>query len=93
MLLSSRGHAVAELATTTMGGVTHLEFAPDGRLLFSGSRKDDEIVCWDIRRTKEVGHRALPSIVYFQFYSSNEQFTPSVESSCSLFDRRLTRRE
>lgn len=55
MLQSSRGRAVAELATPTMGGVTHIKFAPDGRLLFSGSRKDDEIVCWDIRRTKEVG--------------------------------------
>ncbi|CAM9449005.1 unnamed protein product, partial [Hapterophycus canaliculatus] len=37
-----------------MGGVTQLKFAPDGRLLFSGSRKDAAILCWDIRRTKEV---------------------------------------
>lgn len=37
-----------------MGGVTNLKFAPNGRLLFSGSRKDAAIVCWDIRRTKEV---------------------------------------
>lgn len=64
MLQSSRGRAVAELATPTMGGVTHLKFTPDGRLLFSGSRKDDGIVCWDIRRTKEVGRRfALNSFV------------------------------
>ncbi len=53
--ISSRARAVAELAMPAMGGVTHLMFAPDGRLLFSGSRKDDKIVCWDIRRTKEVG--------------------------------------
>ena len=62
MLQISRGRAVAELATSTMGGVTHLKFAPDGRLLFSGSRKDNEIVCWDIRWTKKVGQRALSSI-------------------------------
>jgi len=53
--VSSRARAVAELATPAIGGVTHLKFAPDGRLLFSGSRKDENIVCWDIRRTKEVG--------------------------------------
>lgn len=47
-----------------MGGVTHLKFAPDGRLLYSGSRKDDEIVCWDIRRTDEVGHKALLSVLF-----------------------------
>lgn len=53
---SSRGRAVAELAIPSegVGGVTHLKFAPAGRLLFSGSRKDDKIVCWDIRQPKEV---------------------------------------
>lgn len=51
---SSRARAVAELALPAMGGVTHLKFAPNGRLLFSGSRKDAAIVCWDIRRTKGV---------------------------------------
>eukprot|EP00752_Nemacystus_decipiens_P007998 g7146.t1 len=51
---NSRARAVAELALPAMGGVTHLKFAPDGRLLFSGSRKDPAIVCWDIRRTREA---------------------------------------
>lgn len=55
LMCSSRARAVAELALPAMGGVTHLKFAPNGRLLFSGSRKDATIVCWDIRRTKEVG--------------------------------------
>ena len=54
-MCASRARAVAELALPAMGGVTHLKFAPNGRLLFSGSRKDTAIVCWDIRRTKEVG--------------------------------------
>ncbi|CAM9432793.1 unnamed protein product, partial [Ascophyllum nodosum] len=49
-----RGRAVAELATPTIGGITHLMFAPDGISLFSGSRKDSDIVCWDIRQTGEV---------------------------------------
>ena len=51
---TSRGRAVAELATPTIGGITHLMFAPDGISLFSGSRKDSDIVCWDIRQTGEV---------------------------------------
>lgn len=59
MMCSSRARAVAELALPTMGGVTHLKFAPNGRLLFSGSRKDAAIVCWDIRRTKEVSELLL----------------------------------
>lgn len=54
LCFASRGRAIAELTTPTMGGVTHLKFAPDGRLLFSGSRKDPEITCWDTRRTNEV---------------------------------------
>uniref|UniRef100_UPI00358F71E4 telomerase Cajal body protein 1 n=1 Tax=Myxine glutinosa TaxID=7769 RepID=UPI00358F71E4 len=33
------------------GGVTHLVFSPDGKMLFSGARKDTEILCWDIRAT------------------------------------------
>ncbi|CAM9116798.1 unnamed protein product [Ectocarpus sp. 13 AM-2016] len=51
---NSRARAVAELATPTMGGVTHLKFAPNGRYLFSGSRKDTAIVCWDLRHTKQA---------------------------------------
>ncbi|XP_004468824.2 telomerase Cajal body protein 1 [Dasypus novemcinctus] len=32
------------------GGITHLCFHPDGNLLFSGARKDAELLCWDLRR-------------------------------------------
>nr|CAD7587841.1 unnamed protein product [Timema genevievae] len=31
------------------GGVTHLQFSPDGTKLYSGGRKDTEILCWDMR--------------------------------------------
>jgi len=31
------------------GGVTHLQFSPDGNLLLSGARKDPCIQCWDVR--------------------------------------------
>lgn len=36
------------------GGVTHMSFSPDGNRLHSGGRKDNEIICWDVRNPGEV---------------------------------------
>lgn len=36
------------------GGVTHVAFAPDGNLLYTGGRKDPEILCWDLRQPGKV---------------------------------------
>ncbi|KAF8796899.1 telomerase Cajal body protein 1-like [Argiope bruennichi] len=36
------------------GGVTQLQFSPDGNLLYSGGRKDPEILCWDLRNLGTV---------------------------------------
>lgn len=36
------------------GGVTHLRFSPDGQQLYSGGRKDTEILCWDLRNLGKV---------------------------------------
>nr|XP_028558655.1 telomerase Cajal body protein 1 [Podarcis muralis]XP_028558656.1 telomerase Cajal body protein 1 [Podarcis muralis] len=36
------------------GGVTHALFSPDGFHLFTGGRKDTEILCWDLRQPGEV---------------------------------------
>eukprot|EP00873_Tetraselmis_striata_P001711 jgi/Tetstr1/421975/TSEL_001221.t1 len=33
------------------GGVTQIQFSPDGNYLYSGARKDGEIICWDVRFT------------------------------------------
>ncbi|XP_020822083.2 telomerase Cajal body protein 1 [Phascolarctos cinereus] len=38
------------------GGITHLCFHPDGNRLFSGARKDAELLCWDLR---QPGHLLL----------------------------------
>ncbi|XP_065680194.1 metacaspase-2 isoform X9 [Hydra vulgaris] len=35
------------------GGVTQVQFTNDGCYLFSGGRKDNEILCWDMRSTVE----------------------------------------
>ncbi|XP_073403155.1 telomerase Cajal body protein 1 [Dendrobates tinctorius] len=37
-----------------VGGVTHLLFSADGRCVFSGGRKDPEILCWDVRHPGKV---------------------------------------
>ncbi|XP_053574288.1 telomerase Cajal body protein 1 [Bombina bombina] len=37
-----------------IGGVTHVVFSPDGSCVFSGGRKDPEILCWDIRHPGKV---------------------------------------
>ncbi|XP_060781268.1 telomerase Cajal body protein 1 isoform X2 [Neoarius graeffei] len=36
------------------GGVTHLLFSPDGNHLYTGARKDPEILCWDLRDPGQV---------------------------------------
>ncbi|XP_046851932.1 telomerase Cajal body protein 1-like [Xenia sp. Carnegie-2017] len=36
------------------GGVTHLLFSQDGLKLYSGARKDNEIICWDLRNPGDV---------------------------------------
>jgi WD40 repeat protein len=36
------------------GGVTHLAFSSDGSKLYSGGRKDPEILCWDIRNLDRI---------------------------------------
>ncbi|KAI5625853.1 telomerase Cajal body protein 1, partial [Silurus asotus] len=36
------------------GGVTHLLFSPDGNHLYTGARKDQEILCWDLRDPGQV---------------------------------------
>ena len=41
------------------GGVTHVKFSPDGCVLYSGGRKDPEILCWVIHshRSLNADHR------------------------------------
>ncbi|XP_019616447.1 PREDICTED: telomerase Cajal body protein 1-like [Branchiostoma belcheri] len=36
------------------GGVTQVMFSPDGHRLYSGGRKDPEILCWDMRNPGTV---------------------------------------
>lgn len=33
------------------GGVTMIKFSPDGQRLYSGARKDNKLLCWDLRKS------------------------------------------
>lgn len=36
------------------GGITHVQFSPDGTKLLAGGRKDSEILMWDLRKPGEL---------------------------------------
>ncbi|XP_054608490.1 telomerase Cajal body protein 1 [Dunckerocampus dactyliophorus] len=48
------GTLLALLPTRHHGGLTHLLFSPDGNYLYTGGRKDPEILCWDLREPGQV---------------------------------------
>jgi len=59
-----------------MGGVTQVMFSKDGTKLFSGGRKDNDIVCWDIRQPGMVLYtmqREVTTNQTIQFSLSNCQ--------------------
>lgn len=73
------------------GGVTHLAWSPDGKFLFSGARRDDEILCWDTRNWTKVyavlkrngsstGVRTTNQRLYFDVNSSSTMFGIGNES-------------
>lgn len=60
------------------GGITHLSFASDGILLYSGARMDSEILCWDLRN---------PGCVLYSFpraVSTNQRIYFDL-SACSTY--------
>uniref|UniRef100_A0A8C4ZF75 Telomerase Cajal body protein 1 n=1 Tax=Gadus morhua TaxID=8049 RepID=A0A8C4ZF75_GADMO len=48
------GTPLAMLPERHRGGVTHLLFSPDGNHLYTGGRKDPEVLCWDLRQADRV---------------------------------------
>ncbi|PFX18548.1 telomerase Cajal body protein 1-like isoform X2 [Stylophora pistillata] len=59
------------------GGVTHVMFSPDGTKLYSGGRKDNEILCWDVRNPGKVLYSMMRSVdtnqrVYFDIDRSGQ---------------------
>lgn len=59
------------------GGVTHIAFSPDGTKLFSGGRKDPEILCWDLRKPGQILYVAVRKVetnqrIYFDLDSTGQ---------------------
>jgi len=50
---TSRGNLLCLLQGQT-GGITQVSFSHDGSRLYSGGRKDSEIICWDLRQPGEI---------------------------------------
>ena len=44
------------------GGVTHVVFSPDGNRLYTGGRKDSELLCWDVREPGLVLFKAVREV-------------------------------
>lgn len=52
--VSDQKYGNGAISSTPMGGVTQVQFSPDGQYLYSASRQDPFIRCWDIRNTANV---------------------------------------
>jgi WD40 repeat protein len=74
------------------GGITQIEFSPDGTKLFAGGRKDNEILIWDMRNpgmlyavlNREVNTNQR---IYFDIESSGRYvFSGNTDGSVSVWD-------
>ncbi|XP_075919794.1 telomerase Cajal body protein 1 isoform X2 [Petromyzon marinus] len=53
-LYGAREPALLGLLRGHRGGLTHLAFSPDGHTLYTGGRKDPELLSWDLRVPGEI---------------------------------------
>ena len=74
------------------GGITQIEFSPDGTKLLAGGRKDNEILIWDMRNPGSlyaVLNRQIDTNqrVYFDIESNGRYvFSGSTDGSLSVWD-------
>ncbi|XP_061816374.2 telomerase Cajal body protein 1 isoform X1 [Nerophis lumbriciformis] len=78
------------------GGITHLLFSPDGNYLYTGGRKDPEILCWDIREPGQVVFSLKRNVatnqrIYFDLDSSGRYLlSGDTEGIVSMWDTSVT---
>lgn len=76
------------------GGVTQVRFSYDGTLLYSGARKDDFILCRDIRNFGEIVHKfprkcTTNQRIHFDLpYEEDYLATGNTDGTCSIWNRR-----
>ncbi|XP_022341261.2 telomerase Cajal body protein 1-like [Crassostrea virginica] len=69
------------------GGVTHIAFSPDGTKLYSGGRKDPEILCWDLRNPGQIMFVAVRKVetnqrIYFDVDSTGQYLLSGNHDGC-----------
>eukprot|EP00058_Branchiostoma_floridae_P007867 XP_002593355.1 hypothetical protein BRAFLDRAFT_277111 [Branchiostoma floridae] len=78
------------------GGVTQVMFSPDGNRLYSGGRKDPEILCWDMRNPGTVLFSLKREVVtnqrmYFHISSTGQYLVSGGQSGViSVWNTTLT---
>ncbi|GLC72449.1 hypothetical protein PLESTF_001248900 [Pleodorina starrii] len=50
----ARTYELLLILTGNRGGLTQVMFSSDGNYLYTGARQDDQMLCWDVRRTYEA---------------------------------------
>lgn len=86
------GTLLALLPTRHHGGLTHLLFSPDGNYLYTGGRKDSEILCWDLREPGNVVFSLKRNVstnqrIYFDLDSSGRYLlSGDTEGVVSVWD-------
>nr|XP_057923633.1 telomerase Cajal body protein 1 isoform X2 [Doryrhamphus excisus] len=90
------GTLCALLPTRHHGGLTHLLFSPDGNYLYTGGRKDPEILCWDLREPGQVvfsfkRNVATNQRIYFDLDPSGRYLlSGDTEGMLSMWDTSVT---
>jgi WD40 repeat protein len=70
------GDAVLSYENAHRGGVTQVQWCPNGRTLCSGGRRDEEIVVWDVR-----GSTTGPLQTFHRNASTNQRFAFDISDS------------
>lgn len=88
---ASRYVACQALLNGHYGGVTQLQFTPDGQYLLSGARQDNDIVCWDLRTLTPLCRfrrqcRTNQRLQFDLTPDGQRLVTPSHDNTVLLFD-------
>lgn len=53
-VFDSRTYQIVLVLKGQRGGITQLQFSHDGNYLYTGARKDADVLCWDVRFAREA---------------------------------------
>ncbi|XP_069074801.1 telomerase Cajal body protein 1 isoform X2 [Pleurodeles waltl] len=94
-LYSTREGIAITILQGHQGGVTHVVFSPDGNSVYSGGRKDQEILAWDLRQPGQVLFSMMRSVttnqrMYFDLEMSGQYLVSgNTEGVVSVWDTTL----